>query len=124
MGINEMNWPTYDNIISARRTITMAGETDEPAKEPKKKREYSKAALAAMIVLWFIGAFFGMAVVVWQLITASYTVNIGDVLMYISGPMTGGIVTYMVKSALENREKIKKPKASAEVDAENNDRAE
>ena len=82
-------------------------ETALPNK--KKKREYSKAALAAMIVLWFIGAFFGMAVVVWQLITAAYTVNIGDVLMYISGPMTGGIVTYMVKSALENREKIKKP---------------
>lgn len=77
----------------------------------KKKRECSKIALTAMIVLWFIGAFFGMAVVVWQLVTAAYTVNIGDVLMYISGPMTGGIVTYMVKSALENREKIKKPDA-------------
>lgn len=77
----------------------------------KKKREYSKAALAAMIVLWFVGAFFGMAVVVWQLLTAAYTVNIGDVLMYIGGPMTGGIVSYMVKSAVENREKIKKPDA-------------
>lgn len=97
-------------------------ETELPDK--KKKREYSKAALAAMIVLWFIGAFFGMAVVVWQLITAAYTVNIGDVLMYISGPMTGGIVTYMVKSALENREKIKKPDVSAEVEAENNGRGE
>ena len=109
MGINEMNWPSVDDINPARLTVTMVGETDEPAKKSKKKREYSKAALAAMIVLWFIGAFFGMAVVVWQLITAAYTVNIGDVLMYISGPMTGGIVTYMVKSALENREKIKKP---------------
>ena len=97
-------------------------ETGLPDK--KKKREYSKAALAAMIVLWFIGAFFGMAVVVWQLITAAYTVNIGDVLMYISGPMTGGIVTYMVKSALENREKIKKPDVSEEVGVENNGRGE
>lgn len=111
MEINGMTWPSDDDIIPARRTVTTVGETDEPAKKPKTKREYSKAALAAMIVLWFIGAFFGMAVVVWQLITAAYTVNIGDVLMYISGPMTGGIVTYMVKSALENREKIKKPKA-------------
>lgn len=74
----------------------------------KKKREYSKAALTAMIVLWFIGAVFGMAVVIWQLITAAYTVNIGDVLMYIGAPMTGGIVGYLVKSAVENREKIKK----------------
>lgn len=74
----------------------------------KKKSECSKVALWAMIVLWFIGAFFGMAVVVWQLITAAYTVNIGDVLVYIGGPMTGGIVGYMVKSAVENKEKIKK----------------
>ncbi len=73
----------------------------------KKKREYSKLALTAMIVLWFIGAVFGMAVVVWQLVTAVYTVNIGDVLMYIGGPMTGGIVGYLVKSAVENREKIR-----------------
>lgn len=74
----------------------------------KKKREYSKAAITAMIVLWFVGAVFGMAVVVWQLVAAAYTVNIGDVLMYIGAPMTGGIVGYLVKSAVENREKIKK----------------
>lgn len=82
------------------------GVTEESA-NLKKKREYSKAALTAMIVLWFVGAVFGMAVVVWQLITAAYTVNIGDVLMYIGAPMTGGIVGYLVKSAVENREKIK-----------------
>lgn len=123
MGINEMNWPSDDDIIPTQLTVTTVGETDEPAKKPKKKREYSKAALAAMIVLWFIGAFFGMAVVVWQLITAAYTVNIGDVLMYISGPMTGGIVTYMVKSALENREKIKKPDV-VDDDAGGNGRGE
>ena len=108
MGINEMNWPSDDDIIPARRTVTTVGETDEPAKKPKKKREYSKAAITAMIVLWFVGAVFGMAVVIWQLITAAYTVNIGDVLMYIGAPMTGGIVGYLVKSAVENREKIKK----------------
>lgn len=77
----------------------------------KKKREYSKLVLTAMIVLWFIGAGFGMMVVLWQLITAAYTVNIGDVLIYIGGPMTGGIVGYLVKSAVENKEKIKKSDA-------------
>ena len=80
----------------------------------KKKREYSKAAITAMIVLWFVGAVFGMAVVVWQLVTAAYTVNIGDVLMYIGAPMTGGIVGYLVKSAVENKEKIKKDTPSEE----------
>ncbi len=83
--------------------------TDEVKADKKvnKKREYSKLALTAMIVLWFVGAVFGMTVVVWQLVTAAYTVNIGDVLMYIGGPMTGGIVGYLVKSAVENREKIR-----------------
>lgn len=82
--------------------------------ESKTQREYSKRALTAMIVLWFIGAAFGMAVVVWQLVTAAYTVNIGDVLMYIGAPMTGGIVGYLVKSAVENREKIKKDASDEE----------
>lgn len=81
--------------------------------ESKKRREYSKRAITAMIVLWFVGAAFGMAVVVWQLITAAYTVNIGDVLMYIGAPMTGGIVGYLVKSAIENKEKIKKSDADS-----------
>lgn len=80
---------------------------NKKAAVPVKKSEYSKLALTALIVLWFIGAFFGMGVVVWQLVTAAYTVSIGDVLMYIGAPMTGGIVGYLVKSAVENREKIK-----------------
>ena len=111
MGINEMNWPSDDDIIPARRTVTMVGETDEPAKKPKKKREYSKAVLAAMIVLWFIGAVVGGFVVLWQLFTSAYAVQLDSLLNYIGMPMSGGIVTYMVKSALENREKIKKPDA-------------
>lgn len=105
--INGMKWPGIDDEIPAETAITTVGKTEESAK-PKKKSECSKVALWAMIVLWFIGAFFGMAVVVWQLITAAYTVNIGDVLVYIGGPMTGGIVGYMIKSAVENKEKIKK----------------
>ena len=86
------------------------GVTEESTK-PKKKREYSKSALAAMIVLWFIGAVFGGFVVLWQLFTDAYAVQLDSLLNYIGMPMSGGIVTYMVKSALENREKIKKPKA-------------
>ena len=111
MEINGMTWPSDDDIIPARRTVTTVGETDEPAKEPKKKREYSKAALAAMIVLWFIGAVVGGFVVLWQLFTGAYDVQLDSLLNYIGMPMSGGIVTYMVKSALENREKIRKSKA-------------
>lgn len=90
------------------KTVERDGIGREAPTGKKKKREYSKAAITAMIVLWFVGAVFGMAVVVWQLVTAAYTVNVGDVLMYIGAPMTGGIVGYLVKSAVENKEKIKK----------------
>ena len=90
------------------KIVERNGVSREALTSKKKNREYSKRALTAMIVLWFVGAVFGMAVVVWQLVTAAYTVNIGDVLMYIGAPMTGGIVGYLVKSAVENREKIKK----------------
>lgn len=96
---------------------TGAEEVALPKK--KKKREYSKIALTAMIVLWFVGAVFGMAVVVWQLITAAYAVNIGDVLIYIGAPMTGGIVGYLVKSAIENKEKIKKKPDAEDVSVDN-----
>lgn len=124
MGINEMNWPSDDGTIPTQLTVTTVGETDEPAKKPKKKREYSKAVLAAMIVLWFIGAVIGSFTVLWQLFTGAYAVQLDSLLNYIGMPMSGGIVTYMIKSALENREKIKKPDVSAEVEAENNGRAE
>lgn len=90
------------------KTVERDGVSRKAPKGKKKERECSKVALWAMIVLWFIGAFFGMTVVVWQLITAAYTVNIDSVLAYIGAPMTGGIVGYMVKSAVENKEKIKK----------------
>ena len=90
------------------KTVERDGVNRKAPTGKKKKSECSKVALWAMIVLWFVGAFFGMAVVIWQLITAAYTVNISDVLLYISAPMTGGIVGYMVKSAVENKEKIKK----------------
>lgn len=111
MEINGMTWPSDDDIIPTQCTGTTVGETDEPAKKPKTKREYSKAALAAMIVLWFIGAVVGGFVVLWQLFTGAYDVQLDSLLNYIGMPMSGGIVTYMVKSALENREKIRKSKA-------------
>ena len=78
-----------------------------PKAERAKKREYSKTALGAMILLWFVGALFGFAVVAVQLVRGDMTVALSDLLLYIGAPMTGGIVCYMIKSAAENREKIK-----------------
>lgn len=75
--------------------------------KPRKFVEFSKRALLAMIALWFVGAAVMFVVVLVQLIRGDYMVNTGDLTMYISAPMTGGILGYMLKSATENREKIK-----------------
>ena len=83
----------------------------------KNLKEYSKRVLALMIALWFIGAAFGSVVIVIELAATligsgeysiALTVHLPELLTYIGAPMTGGIIGYLIKSAMENREKIKK----------------
>ena len=84
--------------------------TFDKTKKKKKKataREYSKRVLSAMIIMWFVGAVIGLATVVVQLVRCDTLVSLSELLMYIGAPMTGGIVSYMLKSAFENKEKIK-----------------
>ena len=64
--------------------------------------------IAALVAVWFIGCAVGIAVVAVQTLRGDMTVALADLLLYIGAPMTGGIVTYMLKSAYENREKIKR----------------
>ena len=82
----------------------------------KDLKEYSKRKINAMLILWFIGAVFGAAVVVVELVASlivrdSYgmaaTIHLPELLAYIGAPVGGGIVGYLLKSAFENREKIK-----------------
>ncbi len=70
-------------------------------------REFSKCVIALLIGAWFLCALLGVAVVLVQLVRGDCTVNLSDLLLYIGAPMTGGIVSYMLKSAYENKEKIK-----------------
>lgn len=79
-------------------------------KKKSKLQEYSKKAIAAMIVLWFVVAIFGMIVTVYKLKHTAYPENVSlDALFnYVGVPMTGGIVMYLIKSAMENKQKIKK----------------
>ena len=69
----------------------------------KQFQRFSKRCIGAMIVLWFIGAVFGFAVCAVQLFRGDMTISIGDVLAYIGAPMTGGIISYMIKSAFEDK---------------------
>lgn len=82
----------------------------------KDLKEYSKQKINAMLVLWFVGAFFGMAVVIVELVATliqsdgygmTSTVHLPELLTYIGAPVGGGILGYLLKSAFENREKIK-----------------
>jgi hypothetical protein len=70
-----------------------------------------------MVGLWFAGAAFGALVVAAELVAtfisfdsyaAMVSVHLPDLLLYIGGPVSGGIVTYMLKSAFENKAKIEK----------------
>ena len=79
-------------------------------KKKSRLKEYSKKAIAAMIILWFVIAIFGMVVVIYQL-SHSYSpemVSLDSLYSYVGVPMTGGIVMYLIKSAMENKQKIKK----------------
>lgn len=73
----------------------------------KKDVEYSKRQLSAIVKLWFAGAIFGMCYLVVQLIIAPDMASLDGLLTYIGAPMSCGVVTYLIKSAMENREKIK-----------------
>ncbi|MBQ8836651.1 MAG: hypothetical protein IJ002_03985 [Clostridia bacterium] len=76
-------------------------------KRAKKKNfvRFSKKCLCAMIVLWFIAAFACVAVVIVQLIRGDMAVNTGDLVTCVGIPMTGGVIGYMIKSAVEDNTK-------------------
>ena len=77
-------------------------------------REYSKVIIVAMVVLWFTVAIYGAIITGYQLTLTPDSVNIDGLFSYVGLPMTGGIVTYLIKSAVENKKKIKN---SAEQDS-------
>ena len=71
-------------------------------------KEFSKKVLCAVILVWFFGVILGSGVVVWQLLHGSYGVSLDALLAYIGTPMSGGLIGYLIKSAYENREKIRR----------------
>lgn len=77
-------------------------------KKKQNLKEYSKRVLAAIIILWFIGAIYGMTFGIVQMIICPEVASISDLLVYIGAPMSCGVVSYLIKSALENKTKIQK----------------
>ena len=79
-------------------------------------KEYSKRIIKAMVALWFCGAVFGAAVIVVELVATlsgvggysmGVAIHLPELLTYIGAPVGTGILGYLLKSAFENREKIK-----------------
>ena len=73
----------------------------------KRKTEFSKRILAAIAVFWLLGAVLGGVIAVWAAAEGNFA-PLDSVLAYIGAPMAGGVVGYMIKSAGENREKIRR----------------
>lgn len=88
-----------------------------PVAKVKTFTQYSKKVITALVAVWFIGFVLGCVVVVLQALRGDMTVNLSDLLMYVGAPMTGGIVSYMLKSAFENKEKIKKENYNDELES-------
>lgn len=75
----------------------------------KKKgiKEFSKKVIICLTLAWFLGLALAIAVTIFELATLGTASALSDTLIYIGAPMTGGVLGYLIKSALENREKIK-----------------
>ncbi|MCH5304195.1 MAG: hypothetical protein J1E41_04970 [Ruminococcus sp.] len=84
-------------------------------------KEYSKRILFAIAILWFLIALFGVGVTVYQAITSPDNVNLDGLYSYVGTPMAGGVITYLIKSAIENKHKIKKGLVDEGTDEEISD---
>ena len=75
----------------------------------KKLKEFSKKVIVAMTFLWFLGAIFG-GICVWH-----FGMDLPSLLEYIGNPMSVGILAYLLKSAFENKEKIKRGNVDEQI---------
>lgn len=76
-------------------------------KKQKTDRQYSKRIIKAMTALWFITAAFAMLIIVIQLFVSPENVNLEGLFAFVGAPVSGGLVSYFIKSAIENKTKIK-----------------
>lgn len=68
-----------------------------------KKFEFSKLFVITVSVMWILSA-----LLCTYFICRGYVEYLDTLLTFVGGPMLGGIIGYMAKSAFENKEKIKK----------------
>ena len=79
--------------------------------KPIRLPTFAKRAIFAMLVLWFVGAIYGMCYCFVELVISAfvpgYTVHLAELLAYIGAPVGCGLVGYLCKSALESNQAMK-----------------
>lgn len=60
-----------------------------------------------MTGVWIVTALFGMAVVAAELKSGTGATSVDSLFGFVGLPMSGGIIGYLIKSAVENKEKIR-----------------
>lgn len=78
--------------------------------------KFSKRVISAMIILWFAAALFGATINIILLFKTPEIVNLDSFYLYIGAPIGGGIVTYLIKSAMENTKKIENAPEAESLD--------
>lgn len=76
--------------------------------EAHRTREYSKRLLTGLVIAWFAGMLYGMIFCLLQWRTTPDNTSIAELLTYIGAPMSCGVVGYLIKSAMENRIKLRR----------------
>lgn len=76
--------------------------------EAHRTREYSKRLLTGLVIAWFAGMLYGMVFCLLQWRETPDNTSIAELLTYIGAPMSCGVVGYLIKSAMENRIKLRR----------------
>ena len=76
--------------------------------EAHRTREYSKRLLTGLVIAWFAGMLYGMVFCLLQWRATPDNTSIAELLTYIGAPMSCGVVGYLIKSAMENRIKLRR----------------
>ncbi len=76
--------------------------------EAHRTREFSKRLLTGLVIAWFAGMLYGMIFCMLQWRATPDNTSIAELLTYIGAPMSCGVVGYLIKSAMENRIKLRR----------------
>lgn len=84
-------------------------------------RETSKRILYLMVLIWIAGGIYGIVYESIRLAITPETASLDALYAYMGIPMSTGVVAYLIKSAAENKEKIKQnyiPGYGSEIEVE------